>query len=181
MDVKTAFLNGKLQEEFYVSQPKVFVDQDHLNHVYRLKNAIYGLKQAPHTWYDRLLKFLLSQEFFKGVVDPTLFTRKEDYKFLKVSKGTPVDLTCYHGMIGSLMYLTSSRPDLVFAICMCAWYQALPTEKHLHTVKRVMQYLKGTLNMGLWYLKDTGIALTAYANVDYAGCQDTRRSTSGSS
>ncbi|GJW42370.1 retrovirus-related pol polyprotein from transposon TNT 1-94 [Tanacetum coccineum] len=74
----TIFLNGELREEVYVSQPEGFVDQDNPNHVYRLKKALYGLKQAPRAWYDDMLsKFLLSQDFFKGVVDPTLFTRKE--------------------------------------------------------------------------------------------------------
>ncbi|GKB71112.1 retrovirus-related pol polyprotein from transposon TNT 1-94 [Tanacetum coccineum] len=77
-NVKTIFLNGELREEVYVSQPEGFVDQDNPNHVYRLKKALYGLKQAPRAWYDDMLsKFLLSQDFFKGVVDPTLFTRKE--------------------------------------------------------------------------------------------------------
>ncbi|GKB07170.1 hypothetical protein Tco_0835403 [Tanacetum coccineum] len=83
-------------------------------------------------------------------------------------------------MIGSLMYLTSTRLYLVFAVCMCARYQAKPTEKHLHAVKRILQYLKGTINMGLWYLKDSCITLTAYVDADHTGCQDTRQSTSGS-
>ncbi|GJW40860.1 hypothetical protein Tco_0066705, partial [Tanacetum coccineum] len=83
-------------------------------------------------------------------------------------------------MIGTLMHLTSSRPDFVFAVSMCARYQAMPTEKHLHTVKRILQYLIGTINMGLWYLKDSCIALTAFADADHASCQDTRKSTSGS-
>ncbi|GKG13276.1 retrovirus-related pol polyprotein from transposon TNT 1-94, partial [Tanacetum coccineum] len=73
MDVKTAFLNGILREEVYVSQPDEFVDQDNLNHVYKIEKALYGLKQAPRTWYDLLSKFLLSKEFSKGTVDPTLF------------------------------------------------------------------------------------------------------------
>ncbi|GKD74461.1 hypothetical protein Tco_1332743 [Tanacetum coccineum] len=72
-----------------------------------------------------------------------------------------VDPTGYHGMIGSRMYLTASRPDLVFVVCMCAQYQAKPTERHLHAVKRIFQYLKGTINMGLWYSKDSCITLTA--------------------
>ncbi|GJW06074.1 retrovirus-related pol polyprotein from transposon TNT 1-94 [Tanacetum coccineum] len=76
MDVKMAFLNGKLCEVVYSSQPEGFVDPDKPNHVYRLKKALYGHKQAPHAWYDMLTSFLLSQEFSKGVVDPTLFTRK---------------------------------------------------------------------------------------------------------
>ncbi|GJW44247.1 retrovirus-related pol polyprotein from transposon TNT 1-94 [Tanacetum coccineum] len=95
-------------------------------------------------------------------------------------QGNLVDATLYHGMIGSLMYLTSSRPDLIYAVCLCARYQAKPTEKHLNAVKRIFRYLKGTINMGLWYSKDTGMSMTAYADADHAGCQDTRRSTSGS-
>ncbi|GJV05288.1 retrovirus-related pol polyprotein from transposon TNT 1-94 [Tanacetum coccineum] len=77
MDVKTTFLNGILREEVYVSQPDMFVDQDNLNHVYKLKEALHGLKQAPRAWYDLLSKFLLSQEFSKGTVDPTLFIRRQ--------------------------------------------------------------------------------------------------------
>ncbi|GKC93393.1 retrovirus-related pol polyprotein from transposon TNT 1-94, partial [Tanacetum coccineum] len=71
-------------------------------------------------------------------------------------QGKQVDATLYRGMIGSLMYLTSSRPDLIHAVCLCARYQAKPTEKHLQAVKRIFQYLKGTINMGLWYSNDTG-------------------------
>ncbi|GJR99832.1 hypothetical protein Tco_0316341 [Tanacetum coccineum] len=83
-------------------------------------------------------------------------------------------------MVGSLMYLTASRPDLVFVVCMCARYQAKPTKKHFEAIKRVFRYLKGTINMGLWYPKDNAMSLTAYADADHAGCQDSRRSTSGS-
>ncbi|GJY83557.1 hypothetical protein Tco_0496933 [Tanacetum coccineum] len=95
-------------------------------------------------------------------------------------QGKPVDATLYRGMIGSLMYLISSRPDLIYAVYLCARYQEKPTEKHLNAVKWIFRYLKGTINMGLWYSKDTGMSLTAYADVDHARCQDTRRSTSGS-
>ncbi|GKE52014.1 retrovirus-related pol polyprotein from transposon TNT 1-94 [Tanacetum coccineum] len=101
-------------------------------------------------------------------------------KLDKDLQGKPVDPTHYRGMIGSLMYLTSSIPDLVFAVCMCAWYQAKPTEKYLHAVKRIFQYLKGTIDMRLWYSKDYCITLTAYADADHIGCQDTRQSTFGS-
>ncbi|GJZ18312.1 hypothetical protein Tco_0554435 [Tanacetum coccineum] len=83
-------------------------------------------------------------------------------------------------MIGTLMYLTSSRLDLVFVVCMCSRYKAKPTEKHLHAVKRIFRYLRGTINTGLWYSKDSCIALTAFADADHASCQDTRRSTSRS-
>ncbi|GJW79828.1 integrase, catalytic region, zinc finger, CCHC-type containing protein [Tanacetum coccineum] len=76
MDIKTAFLNGELKEEVYVSQPEGFVDQDNPSHVYKLKKALHGLKQAPRVWYDILSSFLISQYFSKGAVDPTLFTRQ---------------------------------------------------------------------------------------------------------
>ncbi|GJX47686.1 hypothetical protein Tco_0272876 [Tanacetum coccineum] len=74
--------------------------------------------------------------------------------------GIPVDQTRFRGMVGSLMYLTASRPDLVFAVCMCARYQAKPTKKHLEAIKRVFRYLKGTINMGLWYPKDNAILVS---------------------
>ncbi|GJV61932.1 retrovirus-related pol polyprotein from transposon TNT 1-94 [Tanacetum coccineum] len=93
--------------------------------------------------------------------------------------GEPVDQSDYHSKIGSLMYLTSSRPDLVQAVCYCARYQARPTQKHLKEVKRIFKYLKGTINMGLWYPKDSGFELTAFSDADHAGCLDTRKSTSG--
>ncbi|GKE16164.1 retrovirus-related pol polyprotein from transposon TNT 1-94 [Tanacetum coccineum] len=262
MDVKTDFLNSELKEEVYVSQPEGFVDQDNPSHVYKLKKAVYGLKQAPCAWYDMLSSFLISQHFSKGVVDLTLFTRQAGNDLLLVQiyiddiifastntamcnefanqmtnkfkmsmmgqmsfflglpisqspkgifinqskyayeivkkygmlssdfvdtpmveknnmdedlQGKPVDATLYRGMIGSLMYLTSSRPNLIYAVCLCARYQAKPTKKHLNAVKRIFRYLKGTINMSLWYSKDTGMPLTAYADADHAGCQDTRR------
>ncbi|GJS59400.1 retrovirus-related pol polyprotein from transposon TNT 1-94 [Tanacetum coccineum] len=223
MDVKTVFLNGNLREEVYVSQPDGFVDPDKPNYVYKLKKTIYGLKQAPRTWYDMLSSFLISNDFSKGSVDPTMFIRREGKELLLISQsprgifinqskyaleslkkygfescdpvdtpmvekskldedkeGKAVDPSHYRGMIGTLLYLTASRPDLQFAICMCARYQARPTEKHLNAVKRIFRYLKGTVHRGLWYPKDSSIALTAFADADHAGCQDTRRSTSGS-
>ncbi|GJT19573.1 retrovirus-related pol polyprotein from transposon TNT 1-94 [Tanacetum coccineum] len=202
IDVKTAFLNGILREEVYVSQPDGFVDPEYPNHVYRMKKALYGLKQALRAWYDLLSSFLLSQGFFNGTVDPTLFiSRKgkdillkygmescdpldtlmvEKSKLDEDTQGKSVDPTHYRGMVGTLMYLTSSRPDLVYVVCMCARYQDRPTEKHLHAVKRIFQYLKGTVNRGLWYLKVSAIALTDFADADHVGYQDTRCSTFGS-
>nr|GFA94074.1 retrovirus-related Pol polyprotein from transposon TNT 1-94 [Tanacetum cinerariifolium] len=92
--------------------------------------------------------------------------------------GTPVDATKYRSMIGALMYLTSSRPDIVHATCLCARYQAKPTEKHLKEVKRIFCYLRETINTGLWYSKDSGFELTGFSDADYAGCKDTFKSTS---
>ncbi|GJY16570.1 retrovirus-related pol polyprotein from transposon TNT 1-94 [Tanacetum coccineum] len=130
MDVKMAFLNGELKEEVYVSQPKGFVDKDNPSHVCKLKNALYGLKQAPRAWYDILSSFLISQHFSKDT--PMVEKNKLDEDLQR----TPVDDTLYRGMIGSLMYLTSSRPDLIYAVCLCARYQAKPTEKHFVETRR---------------------------------------------
>ncbi|GKC44475.1 retrovirus-related pol polyprotein from transposon TNT 1-94 [Tanacetum coccineum] len=162
MDVKTVFLNGELKEEVYVSQPEGFVDQEYPSHVYKLKKALYGLKQAPHAC--------------DSVDTPMVEKNKLDEDL----QGTPIDATLYRDMIGSLMYLTSSRPDLIYAVYLCAQNQAKPTEKHLNVVKRIFRYLKGTINMGLWYSKDNDMSLIAYSDADHAGCQDTRRSTSES-
>nr|GEU47136.1 hypothetical protein [Tanacetum cinerariifolium] len=232
MDVKTAFLNGNLREEIYVSQPNGFMDQDNPNHVYKFKKALYGLKQASRAWYDMLSSFLISQDFSKGLVDPTLFIHRNNNDLLLMSmmgkisfflrlqiskspkgifinqsnyaleslkkygfescdpvdtpmvekskldedkEGKAVDPSHYHGMIGTLLYLTASRPNFQFPICMCARYQARPTEKHVHAVKRIFRYLRGTVNRGLGYPKDSSVALTAFTDVDHAGCQDTHR------
>ncbi|GKC46319.1 retrovirus-related pol polyprotein from transposon TNT 1-94, partial [Tanacetum coccineum] len=104
----------------------------------------------------------------------------ENKKLDEDLQGKLVDATLYRDMIGSLMYLTSSRPDLNNDVCLCAWYQAKPNKKYLQVVKRIFRYLNRTIHMGLWYSKDTDMSLTAYADADHAGCQDTRRSTSGS-
>nr|GEU38041.1 integrase, catalytic region, zinc finger, CCHC-type, peptidase aspartic, catalytic [Tanacetum cinerariifolium] len=105
IDVKTTFLNGVLREEVYVSQPKGFVDQDRPNYVYRLKKALYGLKQDPRT------------------CEPVDTPMVERSKLDEDTQGIPVDPTRYCGMVGSLMYLTSSGPDRVFDVCVCTWYQ----------------------------------------------------------
>nr|GEW19932.1 Gag-Pol polyprotein [Tanacetum cinerariifolium] len=210
MDVKTAFLHGTLKEDVYVCQPEGFINADHPSHVYKLKKALYRLKQAPRACYDELSMFSLHNHFFKGTIDPALFIRRFDNdilvsnyvleilkkygmescdsvgtpieikdKFDLDQNGTPVDATKYHSMIGAIMYLTSSRPDIVHTTCLCTRYQAKPTEKHLKEVKRIFRYLRGTINTGLWCSKDSGFELTGFSDVDYAGCKDTFKSTSG--
>ncbi|GKA72924.1 retrovirus-related pol polyprotein from transposon TNT 1-94 [Tanacetum coccineum] len=156
MDVKTTFLHGLLKEDVYVCQPDSFINSDHPSHVYKLKKALYGRKQAPKAWYDELSKFPLQNHFFKGTIDPTLFIRRFDDDILVISLkygmetcdpiGTPmeirdkldldenvtlVDATKYRSTIGAVMYLTSNRQDIVHATCLCARYHAQPTEKHL--------------------------------------------------
>ncbi|GJW76523.1 retrovirus-related pol polyprotein from transposon TNT 1-94 [Tanacetum coccineum] len=265
MDVKTVFLNCPMKEEVFVRQPDGFVDPDFSNHVYRLKKALYGLKQAPRAWYDKLSSFLIKHHFTKGIVDPTLFTRRHGDDILLVQiyvddiifgstkpvfakrfeklmkdnfemsmigemkfflglqvhqsprgificqsqytmdllkkhgmekcdtictpmattkldedlQGTQVDQTKYRSMIGGLMYFTASRPDIAFATFVCARYQARPTETYLKEVKRIFRYLRQTINMGLWYSKDSRFELIAYSDADFAGCNDDCKSTSG--
>ncbi|KAJ9562631.1 hypothetical protein OSB04_007791 [Centaurea solstitialis] len=94
-------------------------------------------------------------------------------------EGKDVDLRNYRSMVGSLMYLTASRPDIMFATCVCARYQAKPKESHLAAVKRIFRYLKGTPYYGIWYPKGLGFELQAYTDADYGGCNMDRKSTSG--
>ena len=267
MDVKSAFLNGYINEEVYVEQPPGFENHQYPNHVYKLNKGLYGLKQAPRAWYERLSKFLLEHKFSRGNVDTTLFLKKQNKDMLlvqiyvddiifgatnnrlceefadlmqsefemsmmgelnyflglqiKQSEGgifinqakyikemlkkfdmegnksisTPMSSSCkldqdesgksvdqklYRGMIGSLLYLTASRPDIMFSVCMCARYQANPKESHLVAVKRIFKYLIGTKNIGLWYSKESSLNLIGYTDSDFAGCKLDRKSTSGS-
>ncbi|GJV15413.1 ribonuclease H-like domain-containing protein [Tanacetum coccineum] len=164
-------------EEVYVSQPDGFVDPDHPEKVYLLRKAQYGLKQAPRAWYDELSNFLISKGFTKGQSIGTPMATKP--KFDADLSGEPVDQTNCRSKIRSLIYLTSSRPDIVQAVCYCARYQARPTEKHLKDVKQIFRYLRGTINMGLWYPKGSSFELTTFSDADHAGRIDTRKITSG--
>nr|GEW81875.1 ribonuclease H-like domain-containing protein [Tanacetum cinerariifolium] len=158
MDVKTAFLYGPLKEEVYVNQPDRFLDPYHPDKVYRFKKALYGLKQAPRV-----------------CVGTQMATKHQDADL----SGTLIDQTKYQSMVGALMYLTAGRPDIMHATCYCARYQAKPAEKHLTAIKQIFRYIKDTIHMRLWYLKDTGFEVTTVSNLDHAGCIDSRKSTSG--
>ncbi|GJU52887.1 retrovirus-related pol polyprotein from transposon TNT 1-94 [Tanacetum coccineum] len=266
MDVKSAFLYGKIEEEVYVCQPPGFEDPDFPDRIYKVEKALYGLHQAPITWYETLSTYQLDNEFQKGKIDKTLFikrykgdillvqvyandiifgsTKKElcnafeklmhekfqmssigeltfflglqvkqkkdgifisqdkyvaeilkKFRFtevktastpmdtqkplLKDKDGEEVDVYMYRSIIGSLMYLTSSRLDIMFAVCAYARYQVNPKVSHLHAVKRIFRYLKGQLKLGLWYPKDSPFDLVAYTDSDYAGASLDRKSTTG--
>ncbi|GKB47720.1 putative ribonuclease H-like domain-containing protein, partial [Tanacetum coccineum] len=223
MDVKSAFLYGKIEEEVYVCQPLGFEDPDFPDRVYKVEKTLYGLHQAPRAWYETLSTYLLDNGFQRGKIDKTLFIRRDkgdillvqvyvddiifgsikkslctEFKkmihkkfqmismgeltfflgltpmetqkpLLKDEDGEEVDVHLYRSMIGSLMYLTSSRPDIMFIVCACARYQVNPKVSHLHAVKRIFRYLKGQPKLGLWYPKDSPFDLVAYTDSDYAG------------
>ncbi|GKD21495.1 retrovirus-related pol polyprotein from transposon TNT 1-94, partial [Tanacetum coccineum] len=248
VDVKSAFLNGFINEEVYVAQPPGFIDFEKPDHVYKLKKDLYGLKQAPKAWYDRLKAFLIKHEYKMGMVDNTLFTKKKssnliivqiyvddiifgstcqdmcdefakimhdefemsmmgelnfflglqikqmedgiffnqskyikemlkkfgledskpmktpmssDTKLTKDEECESVDSTKYRGMIGSLLYLTASRPDIMFSVCLCARFQEAPKTSHLEAVKRIF------------------IETVVYVDSDHTGDYVDRKSTSG--
>nr|GEW58585.1 integrase, catalytic region, zinc finger, CCHC-type, peptidase aspartic, catalytic [Tanacetum cinerariifolium] len=128
MDAKTTFLNGPLKEDVYVAQPDGFIDPDHPEKVYQLRKALYGLKQAPRAWYDKLLKFLTSKVLLKAKYTLEILHKNGMEKGQRIGtpmatkpkldadlSGNPVDQTDYHSKIRSLMYLTSSRPEIVQA------------------------------------------------------------------
>nr|GEU30019.1 hypothetical protein [Tanacetum cinerariifolium] len=163
MDVKTAFLHDSLKEDVYVCQPEGFIDADYPSHIYKLKKALYGLKQAPRAWYDELSTFLLQNGFSKGIIDPTLFTKRFDDDILVVqvnqsSSGLFINQSKYVYEILKKYGLNTS--DIV-------------------EVKRIFRYLRGTVNMGLWYMKDSGFELTGFLDADYARCEGSFKSTSG--
>ncbi|GJW94488.1 putative ribonuclease H-like domain-containing protein [Tanacetum coccineum] len=266
MDVKSAFLYGKIDEEVYVSQPPGFLDSKYPEKVYKVVKALYGLHQAPRAWYATLSTFLLKNGYRRGTIDKTLFLKKDKHDIILVqvyvddiifgstkkswcdefealmksrfqmssmgeltfflglqvkqkpdgifisqdkyvaeilkkfdfasvkTASTPietqkplvkdeeasdVDVHLYRSMIGSLMYVTASRPDIMFAVCACSRFQVTPKTSHLSAVKRIFRYLKGKPKLGLWYPRESSFDLESYSDSDYAGANLDRKSTTG--
>ncbi|GJW00602.1 putative ribonuclease H-like domain-containing protein [Tanacetum coccineum] len=264
MDVKSAFLYGKIDEEVYVSQPPGFQDPKSPQKVYKVVKALYGLHQAPRAWYATLSTFLLKNGYRRGTIDKTLFLKKNkndiilvqvyvddiifgstkkswcdefealmksrfqmssmgeltfflglqvkqkpngifisqdkyvdeilkkfDFASVKTAntpietqkplvkdeKASDVDVHLYRSMIGSLMYVTASRPDIMFAVCACSRFQVTPKTSHLTAVKRIFRYLKGKPKLGLWYPRESIFDLESYSDSDYAGANLDRKST----
>ncbi|GJX23972.1 putative ribonuclease H-like domain-containing protein [Tanacetum coccineum] len=246
MDVKSAFLYGKIDEEVYVSQPPGFLDPKYPEKVYKVVKALYGLHQAPRAWYATLSTFLLKNGYRRGTIDKTLFLKKDKHDIILVQvyvddiifgstkkswcdefealmksrfqmssmgeltfflglqvkqklnvvkmtstpietqkplvkdeEASDVDVHLYRSMIGSLMYVTASRPDIMFAVCACSRFQVTPKTSHLSAVKRIFRYLKGKPKLGLWYPRDSSFDLESYSDSDYAGANLDRKSTTG--
>ncbi|GKA26075.1 hypothetical protein Tco_0712184 [Tanacetum coccineum] len=133
-----------------------------------------GIFISQDKYVDEILKK------FKFIEVKTASTPIKTQKpLLKDENGEEVDVHMYRSMIGSLMYLTSSRPDIMFVVCACARYQVNPKVLHLHAVKRIFRYLKGPPKLGLWYPKDSPFDLVAYTDSDYARASLDRKSTTG--
>ncbi|GJT31821.1 putative ribonuclease H-like domain-containing protein [Tanacetum coccineum] len=176
MDVKNAFLYSKIEEEVYVCQPLGFEDPEFPDRVYKVEKALYGLHQAPRACQDKYVDETLKKFGFSTVMIAS--TPMETSKpLLKDAKTEDVDVYLYRSMIGSLMYLTASRPDIMFDICACARFQVTPKVSHLYAVKRIFRYLKGQPKLVLWYPKDSPFDLEAYLDSDYVGASLDRKST----
>ncbi|KAM7516070.1 hypothetical protein LguiA_005653 [Lonicera macranthoides] len=266
MDVKSAFLNGYLEEEIFVEQPEGFVSQGQEEKVYRLKKSLYGLKQAPRSWYSRIDAHLVNLGFDKSLSESTLYIKKVDDEILVVSlyvddllvtgsskelidkfkeemkdvfemtdlgrmtfflglqvnqkkneiflcqhkyakeilkkfnmegckpNATPmnqkekfcsedgaekVDERLYRSLIGCLMYLTATRPDIMHAVSLLSRYMHCASEIHFQSAKRILRYVKGTIDYGVRFSQVKNFSLHGYSDSDWAGCVDDMRSTSG--
>ncbi|GJZ81996.1 retrovirus-related pol polyprotein from transposon TNT 1-94 [Tanacetum coccineum] len=179
MDVKTAFLNGELKEEVYVSQPEGFVDHDNTSHVYKLKKALYGLKQAPRAWYDMLSSFLITQHFSKGAVDPTLFTQKARNDLLLVN--IYVDDIIFASTNTALCNEFANLLTTKFKISMMGQIDSVDTP--MVEKNKLDEDLQGTSIDATLYCGMIGSLMyltSTYSDANHTGCQNTRRSTSGS-
>ncbi|KAJ9539132.1 hypothetical protein OSB04_031865 [Centaurea solstitialis] len=139
------------------------------------------VRQRPDGIFINQAKYVqdLLKRFDFGGSNSAATPMPRNFQLSADTSGKPVDQKTYRAIIGSLLYLTASRPDIVFSTGVCARYQCDPRESHLSAVKRILRYLKGTPDFGLWYPKDSGFELIAYTDSDHAGCKLNRKSTSG--
>lgn len=266
MDVKSAFLNGELQEEVYIDQPPGYVKKNEENKVYRLKKALYGLKQAPRAWYSRIDDYFVKMGFKRCPFEHTLYIKENKGKILIIGlyvddliftgnndddieefknnmmqefemtdlgllhyflgievkqdengifisqekyardlmkkfrmedakpSSTPVEVglklsedddskfvdpTLYRSLVGSLMYLTATRPDITYGVSLISRFMEQPKRTHWEAGKRILRYVRGTLGDGIYYQKANGTKVIGYCDSDWAGSIDDSKSTSG--
>ncbi|KAL0379259.1 UNVERIFIED_CONTAM: Retrovirus-related Pol polyprotein from transposon RE1 [Sesamum radiatum] len=266
MDVKSAFLNGYIDEEIYVEQPQGFVAKGYEEKVLRLKKALYGLKQAPRAWYSRIDNYFMDRGFWRSLSEPTLYVKrqgndtlivslyvddliyignnekmihdfKEDMmktfemsdlglmhfflgieinqekegificrkkytetllkkfkmescktvttplvtgeKYKREDGSQKVDGSIYRSLIGSLLYLTATRPDIMFATSLLSRFMQSPSQIHYGAAKRILRYFQGTKDFGIWYKSTNDAKLVGYTDSDWAGSADDMKSTSG--
>ncbi|KAE8666712.1 Ubiquitin carboxyl-terminal hydrolase family protein [Hibiscus syriacus] len=204
-DVNSAFLHGEPSEDVFVEQPQGYEKKGQEHKVYKLKKALYGLKQAPELGIERF-KHTLSEKVLKSVNMNTPCSlnqmRKKKYarevlekfgmdksnpvknpivlgsKLTRDEGGVRVDTTLFKQVVGNLMYLTSTRPDLMYSVSLISRYVESPTEMHWQTTKRILRYVRGTVDLGILYKKQGNKELMAYTDSDYARDIDDRKSTS---
>lgn len=267
LDVKSAFLQGDLEEEVYVQQPMGFEKQGEEEKVYKLKKALYGLKQAPRAWYSRIESYFAREGFKRCPSEHTLFTKEKDggkclivslyvddliytgnditmchdfknsmmhefdmsdlgkmryflgveviqnengificqrkyareilarfgmessnavgnpivpgTKLLKDEEGEKVDSKMFKQVVGSLMYLTTTRPDIMYGVSLISRFMSNPTEVHWSAAKRILRYIQGTTELGILYKNEEMVDLIAFTDSDFAGDLNDRKSTSG--
>eukprot|EP00253_Pinus_taeda_P017397 PITA_17397 len=204
LDVKSAFLNGDLKEEIYLVQPEGFVMQGQEHLVCRLKKALYGLKQAPRSWYEKdlgSLHYCLGLEVCRDTRQTFLTEGKYARNLLEKfgidqcrSVATPlqqnlklrsdddtkeVDATMYRQLVGSLIYLTTTRPDLAYSVSVLSQFMSKPRESHWIAAKNVLRYLCGTVNYGILYTDVSDVTLAGFSDSDWVGNLDDRKSITG--
>lgn len=267
LDVKSTFLHGELEDEVYIDQPLGYVKQGHENQVYKLKKALYELKQTPRAWYSRIDAYFAKEDFFKCPYEHKLYIKygndkkilvvclyvddliyisndkgmlvdfkksmmkefdmtdlglmhyflgievmqlangvfvsqkkyaqeildrfnmkdcnsvsiptKPGLKLIKTGAGKKVYVTLYKQIVGSLMYLTSTRPNIMYVVSLISRYMENPTEIHLLAAKRILSYVKGTTDFGILYKNGRNSVLIGFLDSDYTGDLDDRKSTSG--
>nr|GFB16533.1 hypothetical protein [Tanacetum cinerariifolium] len=194
MDVKSAFLYGTIDEEVYVMQPPGFHDPEEFEALMHEKFQMSAMGELNFFLGLQVLQkedgIFLSQDKYVG--DILKKFKFSDVRYLntpmdkenpwgKDGPGKDVELHLYRSMIGSLMYLTAFKLDIMFAVCACARHQVTPKECHLHAVKRIFRYLKGHPKLGLWYPKASPFDLEAFSASDYGGASQDRKSTTGGS
>ncbi|GJY20283.1 putative ribonuclease H-like domain-containing protein, partial [Tanacetum coccineum] len=174
MDVKSAFLYGQIKKEVYVCQPLGFEDPDHPDKVYKVQHKQNGIFISQ----DKYVHEILKKFYYSDVKSASTLTDLEK-PLVQDGDATDIDEHLYRSMIGSLMYLTASRLDIMFAVCACARFQVSPKTSYLLAVKRIFRYLKGKPSLGLWYSKDSPLELVAYTDSDYARATQDRKLTTG--
>jgi hypothetical protein len=265
MDVKSAFLNGFLEEEVYVDQPPRFDVQEQPTKVYQLKKALYGFNQAPRAWYSKIDTYLIKSGFSRSQNEPTLYTKTDQHgkilivclyvddmiytgnleltnfkhaikydfemtdlgimkyflgikvdqstkgifvyqkkyatdiikrlcieecnpaetpiplgtKLSKKYEGPTVEPTLYKILVGNLLYLTTTRPNIMYAAILVSGYMESPKDSHWKMVKQILRYVAGTLNFGLWYTQSDDNHLSGHTDSDFASNLDDRKRTSG--
>ncbi|RVW81965.1 Retrovirus-related Pol polyprotein from transposon TNT 1-94 [Vitis vinifera] len=184
MDVKTAFLNGDLDEEVYMEQPTGFVEVGKEDLVCKLNKSIYGLKQASRQWYLKFDKIITQNGFKENTVDRCIYLRGDKFSKAQCPQNDDereeMRTIPYSSVVGSLMYAqVCTRPDIAFVVGMLGRYLSNPGSQHWKAAKKVLRYLQGTKDLMLTYQRTSLLDVVGFCDADFAGCIDDKKSTTG--